>query len=290
MLQTAEPTLNVIKKTILKHYGILSNAEIAELLGVTRRKLAGSLKTLVVDGLIPRAEKPVYIPRVKKEKTTIVKIPKINVPSTVKIGVFTNEEGVNKVNGRQITKEALLKFPFSEKPILTLAGSKCIFELGLLKTNPNNYSFSTAETDREKYYEALQTIVDNKLNMSAYFGKIGDLIETAKENQYSHAILDYCCQLSTAANDIETILKRNIVEVNGIITITINKRIANNSPVIYDALENINPMTETDKITRCEHALNTLILVSGGFRYAIEKRFNYKDTSSMVLFVLRRIS
>ena len=28
----------------------------------------------------------------------------------------------------------------------------------------------------------LQTIVDNKLNMSAYFGKIGDLIETAKEN------------------------------------------------------------------------------------------------------------
>lgn len=201
------------------------------------------------------------------------------------LGEFTNKNGKNKNIGRDKVVNFILSAKVSEKPILTLSGVNCITEKLLLEQN-NKLNFISAEN---KFYNDLaKTIYEDKLPISIFNGDISYLINNANENQFSHAILDYCSQLSSIDEDIEMVFKKNIVEVGGFIAITFNKRYGSSTNKIQKTLESVYPYRNT-KISRSEHYINTLIVGVGNFNYHIVETYQYKDTSAMSLIIVKRV-
>ncbi len=203
---------------------------------------------------------------------------------------FKNDKGENKQKARDLMVSSIANSNTTKGTILTLPFKHCIIEQQILKQVSKKYKFLGCEIDSGVYNEMLITIAKNNLPISTHKGTIGDKIRQAKTNEYSHLVLDYCGQLGTAHDDIKVCIENDIVELDGTILITLNKRITPGTEGIYELMERLNPRTDTNELTRCEHALRTFINRIGGVKYAIEAVLNYHDTTSMILMVVRRIA
>ena len=49
------------------------------------------------------------------------------------------------------------------------------------------------------------------------------------------------------------------------------------------------PIINEDKRTKCERVVTNFILTKGRGKYKINEIFHYKDTSSMMVFIIQRI-
>ena len=203
-------------------------------------------------------------------------------------GEFHNISGKKKETARERQAHAVNISVHSSTPILTLPHEKCLLEIELLKTDANR-RFQSAEIHEDVFHKQLGTIIEKKLPISTYFGNVRDLVVKARENEYSHALLDFCCQFATIKDIIKTAMNNLIVEKGGVITLTVNKRISSDWD-FYTNIEKLNPQKVEDEKTRVEHAVTTFINRNGGDNWAIEDIFNYHDTTSMLLIVIRRIN
>ena len=205
-------------------------------------------------------------------------------------GKFANQDGENKELARIKMVKAIKNSNTSKNPILTLPCSDCVIEMKILNEISKKYRFMGCELDSKVYNKMLMTIAKNNLPFDTHKGKIGDKIREAKPNQYSHLILDYCGTLGTAHEDIKFAIDNDIVEIDGTIAITLNKRISG-SEDIYNLMERLNPSLPSDNDeTRFVKACRTFLTRIGSYKYAIEDVFNYKDTAAMVLIIVRRIA
>lgn len=202
---------------------------------------------------------------------------------------FVNDKGVNKQIARDVMVNAIKQSDTTKGLILTLPFIHCLIERQILAEVSKKYSFLGCEQEPDVYNKMLMTIAKNNLPISTHKGTIGEKIRQAKANEYSHLILDYCGQLGTTHEDIRIAMLNNIVEINGTIAITLNKRITPKTEEIYELMERLNPQTDKT-ISRSEHCLKTLINRIGGFNYAIESTLNYHDTANMILVIVRRIA
>ena len=119
-----------------------------------------------------------------------------------------------------------------------------------------------------------------------------------KENKYTHIVLDYCGQVGTFANEIRTAVNNNIVQVNGTISMTFCKRASGkfNLQFMKKMLRLNGKIKGLTQINNCEtdieKAIYKFLSIICKENYAIEKQFAYKDKdkSSMILFIIRRLS
>jgi hypothetical protein len=204
---------------------------------------------------------------------------------------FHNENG----NGKQQARMKMIKYidrsNLRTGKILTLPFSKCIIEKELMSVvGKNNFEFIGYERDKETYWEMMKTILNDRLPIYPVLGDIGEEIQSSYEDKYSHLILDYCCQLNTIAEDMISLFSGNIMKVGGMALITLNKRICKvgNADKIYNEM---NQLVKKEKDTDLDtiHAMKVFFSKVCGFNYSIEEFFEYHDTASMVLIVIKRI-
>ena len=248
----------------------MSSEEIALKLNVTKLRVGGTKASLQ---------------RQKNKKDA-----KITIDNLSHIyGKFMNSKGAKKEKAREKVIQAIISNFSNNKYILSLPFQDCIIEKKLMDIS-HNYTFLGCESDIPTYNNMLKTIAENNLPISTHRGTIGEIIRKAQENEFSDVILDYCGQLNKNSEDIRLAIERNIVEVGGTISITLNKRITPNTEEIYELMEKLNPKNDTDEMTRCEHAIRTFINRVGGLKYAIIDTLNYHDTASMFLIIIKRIA
>jgi hypothetical protein len=204
-------------------------------------------------------------------------------------GKFTNKKGVGKVKARKIMVDAITAIKLNNNFILTLPSDTCQIERDLL-VQSKKFTFLGVEKDTDTYWAMVTKILKYRLPITAFNGTMGAKIAEAKTNQYGHLILDYCGQLPTFSDEIMLALRNNIVEVNGTISITLNKRLSGEEGRNFaNFLLKLNPQNDF-KICEYEHLVRTFINRIGGYNYAIEKVFSYNDTNAMILVILRRIA
>ncbi len=108
--------------------------------------------------------------------------------------------------------------------ILTLPAVECILERALLQKISRKFRFHACEFGKKLYRPLFETIKSENLPMIPYFGKIADLIDIARQDDYAHLILDYCGEFTTFKKEVAKALEKKIVKVGGIVTVTFSKR------------------------------------------------------------------
>lgn len=107
--------------------------------------------------------------------------------------------------------------------VLSLPSTKPDFEESLLNIS-NNFEFDLYEYDKFNFIHLSKNIINSPIKASINLGPILNGIEGANENEYSHAILDYCGSFRSFSKDIETTICKNIVKPNGLVIMTFSKR------------------------------------------------------------------
>jgi len=269
----------LINETVLANFETTTKEVLAKKLNVSVRSIVATFSSLKRRKLIPTNKHLL--------SSLTIETPKIEIKAKEK---FQNVKGEKKQVARDLMVKSIVQSEISKGTILTLPFIHCKIEQQLINIVGKKYNFLGCENDPIVYNQMLMTIAQNNLPISTHKGNIKDKINIANENEYSHLILDYCGQLGTTHEEIKTAIENNIVQVGGVIAITLNKRITPNTEFIYELMEKLNPRTKEDEDTRCEHALRTFINRIGGLNYAIESVLNYHDTTSMILMIVRRIN
>lgn len=182
--------------------------------------------------------------------------------------------------------------------ILTLPFIHCMIEKMIIKNVSKKVKFIGVEKNENDYHKMLSHIANNKLG-SYIFPRLGEMakyIAQAKENEYSHLILDYCGSIATLWKEIQVALVNDIVKINGIVAITINKRFQHNT-FINNLLVNFPFVKGGVSNTPTEHIVRTIIDKSAGLRYKVIETFDYRDPkgddnngANMLLLIVKRIA
>jgi len=205
-------------------------------------------------------------------------------------GKFKNKNGEKKQEARVIMVNSIKEF---DKPILSLPADTLAIEKMLWKKRAKA-KFVLCENINDVYYNLLEQICKTRPHTppSVEPKEIGEMIKCAEPETYSNLILDYCGQIGTFHDEITHAIKNNIVVVNGVIAITVNKRITGaSSHNFVERMERLEQYkTLGDDETRTRRAALIFINKVVGFNYSIERVFDYHDTAAMLLIVIRRIA
>ena len=212
-----------------------------------------------------------------------------------KIDNFTNVDGVMKEEIRLLIISLIInKFGLT----LTLPWKEAILEKKMLKMLSKKMRFLAYEKNKNVYFELCKLIGEERLPISAILGNIGDAIFAAKEDEFSNIMLDYCGVLDTFADEIEYAIKNNIMQVNGLMAITLSKIGLRNSQGIIGEIFKIMPkklfnseLGETE--LGCKLFLNKVLTKN----YEVIDVKNYYDTKedgtrgmAMICLLIRRIA
>lgn len=216
--------------------------------------------------------------------------------SKKQVNSFSNSDGVYKKQAREKMTEYIVKSGLTAGKILTLPFSTCKLELTINETiNNNKFEYLGCEQEETTYYEMLQTIARERLNMNTYKGSISDKIYQSKEDQYSHLLLDYCGTLETFATEIKYAVDNNIVKKGGTISVTLCKRGSRKKGTISTLLESLpEGLFPEEKTVALGAKLFFSNLVSSEYKF--EEFFEYQDINEetgtrkmpMMLIVIRR--
>lgn len=285
---TSQERTHEIQSFILNNKN-LSNEEIAIALNVTRQVLAGNIVALKRRKIFDIE----FLPALPvKEKTKLVE-------EVYKYGDFTNHNGECKEEARDRIVKAIALSLLKSGMILSLCADEFRIESKIFKKVTPKYTYFCVEHNEKVYRKATKNLTKLALNANLYNGEIGYVIERAKENDFSHAVLDYCGQLSTFHTDIINTIQKNIVCVGGKIFITLNLR----ANVFHMAFyENILKEANIDKkdIEPNKYvltAINEFLKKLCGFNYSCDDIFQYRDKkdngkklgANMVLITLTRL-
>jgi hypothetical protein len=201
---------------------------------------------------------------------------------------YTNKAGIKKEQGRELIREEVILSNIFDGTILTLPSDNCIMEGKLNEDVSDKFDFVGVEFTKSVYNRMLQQVAKKNLPFkSCVHAPIGDVIAVAKENDYSHLILDYCGQLGTYHKDIEMALNNKIVRVGGVVALTLNRR---GRGELIDSMMELNPLGNV-KNKMVENAIITYLMKLCGYNYSIEKVFPYADKGkdNMILIIMKRI-
>lgn len=121
-------------------------------------------------------------------------------------------------------QRAKQKYGINRGEVLTLSSKNPRLEI-MLHTICSMMKFISYEIKPEDFQILVDRIKADKLTyLKAINGLLNEAIYTAKRNQYSHLILDYCLSLNTLFDEIDYAMGANIVRLNGLISITLTSR------------------------------------------------------------------
>lgn len=264
--------------TIIEKRDSMNSIELAELVGLESfRSVIGILRQLNKE--TPKASK--------------------KLPYTIKMAknTFSNYYGSGKDKARDLIAESIMLTKRQSSNILTLPADAWIMEKNILKKK-NGYKFTAVERDKETYQKMIKNLVSDAILLDSVIGmenkSIGEVIVNDGEDTYSSAILDYCGFIDSFYQEINDVLKRNLIKKGGYITLTLaeNDRVINNS---YHTTNHSNTYISNccvDEEMNGAKVTNDLvnILVYNNAGYKIVNKFNYRDKKiNMILFIIKRI-
>lgn len=211
---------------------------------------------------------------------------------------FDNYYGSGKAKARDMIAKAIMQTKRQSSNILTLPADKWIMEKNILKKK-DGYKFTAVERNHETYQ---QMVVNMTLDQQLFDSviatakkSIGEVIVNDREDTYSNAILDYCGFIDSFYNEIDDMMKRNLVKKGGYITLTLaeNDRQLNHSQHTTNYsntyIQNCYvPEEETSGAKVTGDLVNFLVYSHKG--YKITNKFSYRDTKvNMMLFIIKRL-
>lgn len=276
---TGNRTIEMID-TIIEKRNSMDAKELAKLVGFdTFRPLVGIFRLLnKQEGTIKTPKKPKYI--VKEAKNT-----------------FSNYYGSGKEKARDLIAESIMLTKKQSSNILTLPAAKWVMEKNILKKK-DGYKFTAVEREKDTYKEMIKNLILDEMLFDSVIATanktIGEVIVSDKEDTYSSAILDYCGFIDSFYEEINDIMKRNLIRKGGYITLTFaeNDRLLNHSHHTTSYGNTYVNSCYVDEVVTGGKVTNDLInfLVYSHSGYKIVTKFKYRDkTVNMLLFIIKRI-
>ena len=221
-------------------------------------------------------------------------VPKIIV-KTAK-NTYSNYCGSGKEKARNLIAEAIMQTNCRSSNILTLPADMWIMEKNILRQK-FGYKFTAVERDKETYQRMIRNLIaDTQLfdSVTSTANKsISEVIVNDGEDTYSSAILDYCGFVDTFLDEINDVMKRNLIRKGGYIAITLseNDRVLNNSLHTNNYSNKYIKNCCADEKKNGEDVTTDLIKFSvfNHSDYKIVKKHNYRDKkANMLLFIIKR--
>jgi hypothetical protein len=267
--------------TIIEKRGNMKTNELAELVGFDSFRPVNAICRLL------NKENGTTKPKLRKPKI-IIKEAK---------NTFSNYYGSGKEKARQLIAESIMLTKRQSSNILTLPADKWAMEKNILKQKPG-YKFTAVERDKETFQQMLKNLSTNDKLLDSVIGienkTVAEQVVNDGEDTYSSMILDYCGTIDSFYDEINDVMKRNLVKKGGYITLTLseNDRFLNHSHHTTSYSNTyIKNCYVNEKITGAK-VTNDLInfLVHNNNGYKIVTKFNYRDkTVNMLLFIIKRI-
>lgn len=197
------------------------------------------------------------------EKKT-VKVSAEPVTKTTKNYEISKEKEPVRAETVKEIKESSIK----EGLILTLSADQCLTEKAIHAIK-KGYKFLACEIDETVFSKLKKNIAEQELNyIRPILSPIGEIINLAAKDSFAHVILDYCKTIKEFGGEIQTAIKKRIVQKDGIIMVTLCQRAAG---------------INTDDVLR------NLVKQAGGKDYKIEYEKGYRDGAPMFTMIIRRI-
>jgi len=207
-----------------------------------------------------------------------------------------HKPGKNKQIARDKMVEAIADSNTSYGTILSLPNTSWLIEEQVMSEVSNRFKFLGVECHGPTFDKMVTCMLENKWRFQTHFGKLSEIILASKPNAFSHIIADYCGQLHKQAKELRYALQNNLVEVDGTIAITLNKRIAMGQALKFEK-QTIKGYGKRPKAkNRCAWQLECFVSEFGN--YEIEEVFEYKDAkkksdgrsgANMILMIVRRV-
>lgn len=277
----------------------LTNEEIANKFNITKRTVwanRGAMKSALTrannTSANVSADKKAYMKayyllnKAKKEAKAI------------DVSTFPHQESVNKeVKYRDLVVGAINKSTLRSGSIIGLPADKFKTEQRIFNEVSTNFKFFGVEKEDDVYYELLENLGKAKFKMVVYPTQLENILNGAEENSIAHLIADYCGQLHTYQKELTNAVKNNIVMVDGIIAITINKRITGaENHKFYDEMISLNETDVFNESCKVEKAFNVFLQRLCGFNYKLETCIDYWSEkkngdkgANMMLAIIRRV-
>jgi hypothetical protein len=259
---------------IVNNYDNFTGTQIAKKCKLKMKDYRGLTAKLSKLGLIltPNAKKKQALAQKEQEKNT-----------------FINVGGAMKQVARDVLIQSIQESCIVGK-VLSLPFATCGFELQLLEDVSSEFRFIGVERVDETYYNMLQTVIDNQLNMSCVHGQFIDTVKTLRKNSLAHVNADFCGFFDDYHQDIQILLKSKAVVVGGTIGITFANRSFKTNSDIVNQMNELNP-TALIHGNEVENAIRTFLIKESKNNYSLTKVLPYKDDErqAMILFVLKRI-
>lgn len=264
--------------TIIEKYHTMNNNELAELLGLPSFRQVNAMARALNIAPEKAPKKPVK--RIREAKTT-----------------FTNYDGSGKAKARRLIAESIMQTKRQGSNILTLPAENWKMEKNILKQK-SGYKFTAVEREKGTFLKMVSKFLSDKLLTESVIGlenkTIGEHIMNDAENTYSSAILDYCGFIDSFYDEINDVMKRNLVKKGGYITLTLaeNDRLLNHSHHMNNYSNKFIKNCYAGKKPTGAEVTNDLVnfLVNSNTGYEIVTKFAYKDsTTKMLLFIIKRV-
>lgn len=213
---------------------------------------------------------------------------------------FTNHNGAGKMECRRIVSEYIGKVAGRNPKILTLPSDKWIWEKEILKCKSES-KFTAVEYNTEIFNEMVKNYAKSpELSNSVecmYNCPMSEVITKSKTDEFSHMILDYCGLINSFQEEINEVLTRDIVRIDGIISITLSKSSRHNNDSgkeisnILSAIPKNMFGSNLSDVEICTKLSITKMVLNQGAKYKIVDTNAYNDTNGqgMMLFVIQRL-
>lgn len=274
--------MNILADYILKNHSEKSMLSMSKELGVSKKDIEVEFERMIKNGIIKKAEQTL-----KKHNYVIDTINK----KLVKQNKYNKIEGKDngKKQARKLTIDKIIYSNISGL-VATLMETKTDIEKSLSEHYPD-MRFLAIERNEDTYKQLKALVETEKLPIDVKMGNMSSYLYGAEENQYAHLLLDYCGILPTIDKELRYTIQNKIVCVGGVIAVTITKPIRFSNGNIADTLNTLkvkNNNFEGDKRTDIDRCIEKYFYSLCGFDYTIDF-FSYKDTSPMMLILLKRI-
>lgn len=218
--------------------------------------------------------------------------------------VFQNTNGIEKIKRREQKANAYKESGLTSGCLLFMPSQTCADVEQIKTTIPyNSFKFVGSEISEIAQKAILKKIRKEKFNMSLFPHSISEAVKLAKKDDFSHADFDFCETFSRYYNVIAQSVKKDIVQKNGVISMTFAARDKNITKVApkflgkkrFDAIQKAKAISNKDPEARLVIPTVTIFLnklcKSGRYKIvcAPETYTDSKVGNHMVFAMIQRI-
>lgn len=282
---------------LIKYHNEMDIKTLAECLKVSVPKIRAELYWLKQKGIITQEGTPVN-PKIVVDNSNDLETTLDNISNEIEKyrvrtgkNTYANHKGLNKDIARSKWVKYIIESGLSGN-LISLMNTEVSGEREILNALPD-MKITGVECDKPTLNNLRQVIRKAKLPIEAKFGFVHEFMYGVESDTYAHMILDYCGCLSTKTKELEYTINNNLVQVGGYIALTIKREIrqtnSDNAKRLLSLTNTISNVGIYDRVTDSEKLNEIYVQKLLGFNYQLVEVFNYRDTTNMTLFMIKRI-